>query len=116
MNNRHRETSVNVEGKRQYKTTHFQAASPTNNDIWIIAKKYDRLDLLAYKYYGDRNLWWIIAVANELVNGSVILPTGKRIRIPFNENGFMKAIDKSTFDIERGDKGGLPDGLGGGGY
>ena len=71
---------------------------------------------MADRYYGDRNLWWIIAVANELVNGSVVIPMGKRIRIPYNSNKFMNSIDKSTFDIGTDSPQGLPDGLGGGGY
>ena len=52
-------------GANAYETTHFQSAPPGSNDLYIIARKYDRLDLLAHKYYGDRNLWWIIAVSNE---------------------------------------------------
>lgn len=38
----------------------------------------DRFDLLAYRYYGDPTLWWLIADANpevfypDLVTGSVI--------------------------------------------
>jgi nucleoid-associated protein YgaU len=117
MNYRYRQSSKQAnKGASKFETTHFQAAKPTNNDIWIIAKKYDRLDLMAHKYYGDRNLWWIIAVANELVNGSLVVPTGKRIRIPHKEKGFMDAIDKSTFDIQSNSRQGLPDGLGGGAY
>ena len=114
-NNRHKNSDTNIDAGR-YDTTHFQAAPATNNDIYIIAKKYDRLDILADTYYGDRNLWWTIAVANELVNGSVVIPTGKRIRIPFNSNGFMDSVNKSTFDINNNSPQGLPDGLGGGGY
>jgi len=103
-------------GTNAYETTHFQSAPPGSNDLYIIARKYDRLDLLAHKYYGDRNLWWIIAVSNEMVNGSVVVPAGKRIRIPASGKGFLNSIDKSTFDIKSDSGGGLPDGLGGGGY
>ena len=115
MNNRHKKTFTRL-GTRKYETTHFQAAAPTNNDIYIIAKKYDRLDLLAHKYYNDRNLWWVIAISNELVNGSLVIPMGKRIRIPYNSNGFMQSINNSTFDLNSNSSQGLPDGLGGGGY
>ena len=112
---RHKKSNKSL-NQRHFETTHFQNVPPSNNDIWIIAKKYDRLDLLAYRYYGDRNLWWIIAISNKLVNGSLVVPAGQRIRIPKNENPFLEAIDKSTFDIESGHLGGLPDGLGGGEY
>jgi len=115
MNTRHKNTPKRLD-KNAFETTHFQTFPPTNNDLWIIAKKYDRLDLLAHKYYGNRKLWWIIAISNQLVNGSLVVPTGKRIRIPQNEHGFMNSIDKSTFDIKGNKTQGLPDGLGGGGY
>ena len=51
-----------------------------------------------------------------MVNGSVVVPAGKRIRIPASGKGFLNSIDKSTFDIKSDSGGGLPDGLGGGGY
>jgi hypothetical protein len=111
--NRHSITAKTIKGSGHYETTHFQAAPATNNDVWIIAKKYDRLDLLANRYYGDRSLWWVIAVANDFVNGSIVIPMGKRIRIPSNVNDFLKSADKSTFDIKGKDAGGLPTGLGG---
>lgn len=113
-NKRYKNTSKLID-KNMYETTHFQSAPPGSNDLYIIAKKYDRLDLLAHKYYGDRSLWWIIAVSNEMVNGSVVVPVGKRIRIPASSQGFMSSVNKSTFDISSNDGGGLPDGLGGGG-
>ena len=48
-NNRHKNSDTNIDAGR-YDTTHFQAAPATNNDIYIIAKKYDRLDILADRY------------------------------------------------------------------
>lgn len=51
-------------------------------DIIHEVKSTDRLDLLAYTYYGDPVAKWVIAVAN----GMEILPTalnaGDTIRIP----------------------------------
>lgn len=43
----------------------------------------DRIDLLAYSFYGDSKQWWRIADANpETLDWSVI-NTGMIIRIPF---------------------------------
>ena len=41
-----------------------------------------RLDLLAYRFYGDVNLWWVIAEANNLINVFDELSYGMFIRIP----------------------------------
>ena len=47
-----------IKGK-QYPNTPLSAS-----DIYVITTVGDRLDLLAYNYYRDVNLWWIISAAN----------------------------------------------------
>lgn len=51
-------------------------------DLYYSVKDGDRIDLLAANFYGDSNLWWVIAVANDID----IIPTGLQvastIRIP----------------------------------
>lgn len=42
----------------------------------------DRLDLLAYRYYSDPRLWWVIAVANDREEIPTELNVGEDIRIP----------------------------------
>lgn len=41
----------------------------------------NRLDMIANKYYSDPTLWWVIALANDLVDPFVIQP-GTVLRIP----------------------------------
>lgn len=44
----------------------------------------DRLDHLAYQYYGDPTQWFIIANANpEIIDWSALVP-GSIIRVPFS--------------------------------
>lgn len=53
------------------------------DDIYVITTFGDRLDLLAFKYYTDSTLWWIISAANpELRKDSLYLEPGTQIRIP----------------------------------
>jgi len=40
------------------------------------------LDLLAYDFYQDSNLWWVIASANALPGDSMFAPVGMQLRIP----------------------------------
>jgi nucleoid-associated protein YgaU len=52
----------------------------------------DRLDLLAFRYYGDPTKWWIIADANRSLFPATALPfellegdqVGEEITIPYN--------------------------------
>jgi len=69
-------------GKRFYKTVKYPEIRKNITDIYIVGQVGDRLDLLANKYYGDVTLWWIIARANNLGKGDLVVPLGKQIRIP----------------------------------
>jgi len=70
-------------GKIVYKSILFPKIEESEDDIYIISKAGDRLDLLAKKYYNDVTKWWIIAHANK-IKGTLIVTPGKQIRIPMN--------------------------------
>lgn len=71
-------------GRRYKLTTKLPSIQPSIDDIYIIGQYGDRLDNLAYKYYGRSSYWWIIALANNIGKGDLIVPVGKQIRIPQN--------------------------------
>lgn len=71
------------DGKRVLRTTKYPKIPVRNNDIYIIANETDYLDSLAYKFYKDSTLWWIIAQANS-IKATLKAPTGKQLRIPQN--------------------------------
>lgn len=55
------------------------------DDTYIIASFGERLDSLAWKYYGDVSYWWIIAAANpDLRKDSFYLEPGAQVRIPYD--------------------------------
>ena len=62
------------------KSTKYSSVPMSDKDIFVISQDGDRLDILAQKYYGDVNLWWYIAKANNLK--FITLPIGTRLRIP----------------------------------
>ena len=63
-----------------YESTLYQRIPETNSDLHVIATEGDRLDNLAFQFYGDPNLWWYIAKANNLTAMNV--PAGKSLVIP----------------------------------
>ena len=63
-----------------YETTLYQRINETDGDLHIISTEGDRLDNLAFQFYGDQSLWWYIAKANNLTAMNV--PAGKSLRIP----------------------------------
>jgi len=65
----------------------------TDNDTRILSQEGDRLDLLAKEFYGDETLWFMIAKANNLGKGSLDVPAGQIIRIPFGqENAGIESL------------------------
>ena len=81
------------ETKKNYlESTIYPKIKATDNDLYIISTQGDRLDLLANQYYGDRNLWWIIAVANNLNDASLSIEPGKQLRIPGNTSNILNDL------------------------
>lgn len=75
---------INRDGKkRSYETMYYPEFPYNHTDLYIIAKRSDRMDLLAYEYYGDPRFWWVIARSNSLPMGTMVIPAGERIRIPY---------------------------------
>ena len=81
-------------GKRFRKTVLYPEIEPTENDTYITGQVGDRLDLLASKYYLDSTLWWIIARANNIGYGNLVVPIGKQIRIPANHFRIVDLYNK----------------------
>ena len=63
-----------------YETTLYQQIPEADVDIFVITQEGDRLDNLAFQFYGNPHLWWYIAHANQLTNMN--LTAGIQIRIP----------------------------------
>lgn len=52
----------------------------------------DRLDLLAFRYYGDEDYWWVIALANRISDPFSIVP-GRTLRIPSEAKSILDKIN-----------------------
>jgi len=72
------------DGKRVYKTTEYPTIPSQESDIILISGQADYLDTLAYKFYNDPTLWWIIALANNIGKGRMSIEPGLQLRIPTN--------------------------------
>jgi hypothetical protein len=78
------------DGKRVYKSVIYPKISDNASDIYIITNETMFLDSLAFKYYKDVSLWWVIALANNLGKGRLSVPAGLQIKIPGN---ILKILD-----------------------
>lgn len=51
----------------------------------------ERLDTLAYQYYGDPDYWWVIALANRIMD-PFTLPVGQQLRIPTDVKSILDKV------------------------
>jgi nucleoid-associated protein YgaU len=63
--------------------------------VYVITTVGDRLDSLAYSYYNDSTLWWVIAMANNNATKGALYPApGTQLRIPVNINNVLEQFEK----------------------
>ena len=71
-------------GSQYYVNNIYPDIPLSNDDDYVITVLGDRLDLLAFDFYGDTSYWWVIASANALPGDSLYLEPGMQLRIPVN--------------------------------
>jgi hypothetical protein len=72
--------------QRRKATTIIPVIPISVSDIYIQITSADRLDKLANTFYGDSTLWWVIATANNLGKGTIVVPQNVILRIPSKSN------------------------------
>lgn len=74
--------STTRNGTRYYATNIINTVPQDVFQLTITAQDGDRFDSLATKYYKDSSKWWIIAKANNLINGTMFVKGGTQLIIP----------------------------------
>lgn len=71
-------------GKNYYRETFIPSVPEQEGDVYFITERGDRLDLLAYEFYKDVSLWWVLAAANPIPTrrDSYMIEPGHQFRIP----------------------------------
>lgn len=85
---------LNVTGSQYYVTNVYPTIAPTDRDYYVITTIEDRLDLLAFDFYQDSSLWWVIASANALPGDSIYPPVGVQIRIPTDIQSILNTYNR----------------------
>jgi nucleoid-associated protein YgaU len=82
------------EGKPYYKSKFYPNIPVSESDFYVITSEEDRLDSLAFSYYRDPTLWWVISMANNNVNkGLMFLKPGTQLRIPTNISDIIRIFN-----------------------
>jgi len=90
--NRYRDINIRKEeNKIIYQSIIYPKITQEVDDTVITVGVTDRLDLLAYDYYGDSTLYWIISRANDIVTNDLFPEIGTQLIIP-NKNRLSKIL------------------------
>jgi len=58
-----------------------------------IVKSGERFDVLASRYYGDSEYWWVIALANRIAD-PFSLRAGHKLRIPLDIRSILDKVQR----------------------
>lgn len=84
-----------ISDKPYYKGKIYPDIPFSDTDDYIITTIGDRLDTIAYSYYNNAELWWVISVANNhITNGSLFPQPGIQLRVPTNINSVLQLFDQ----------------------
>jgi len=99
MNNRYENISITKRkalADQYYVNNIYPDILPNEQDNYIITTLGDRLDLLAFDFYGDTDLWWIIASANSLPGDSLTPEPGTQLRIPTDIRSILNSYNETN--------------------
>lgn len=82
------------DGREVYRTKIYPKIPKSDTDIYIVTQTGDRLDTIAYQFYENSSLWWIIASANNIHDAPFALPDGTELRIPMNYVSILDNINR----------------------
>jgi nucleoid-associated protein YgaU len=98
MNNRYKNANIlktDFTNRPYYKGKQYPNIPLSEFDVYVITTTGDRLDNLAYSYYGDSTLWWVIAMANNnATNGTLYPVPGTQLRIPTDINYVLRLFEQ----------------------
>lgn len=76
------ETLLDENSRKYLKNVIYPNIPLSEEDFYVVTTVGDRYDKLAFDYYNDTSLWWIIASTNPQAGFSLVPIPGVQIRIP----------------------------------
>lgn len=83
---------LTIDSVEHWEKAELPTVDAAQDDLLYQVNQEDRIDLLAQRFYGNAELWWVIAVANGLDLLPNDLKPFSTIRIPSNNRVFNKIL------------------------
>jgi phage tail protein X len=83
-----------IDGREVLQSKIYPNIVQSDDDIFVATETGDRFDTLAYQFYNDSTLWWIIACANNIHNANIGIREGTILRIPQNYIDILRDFEQ----------------------
>tara|TARA_B100000745_G_scaffold29399_1_gene18719 strand:+ start:111 stop:416 length:306 start_codon:yes stop_codon:yes gene_type:complete len=93
---KHQHVKRDSDGRRKLSTIQYPKIISKNSDIIYRTKESDTYSSLAYRFYNDKTLWWIIARANEDFRGNIRPKVGIKLIIPRDISDIITKLNRDN--------------------
>lgn len=83
---------LTIDSVEHWEMPEYPVIVAAQDDTFYQVQQEDRIDLIAQSFYGNPELWWVIAVANDLSLLPSDLKPFSTIRIPSNNRVFNSIL------------------------
>lgn len=87
---------ITIDGIEHWEMPEYPEIRQASDDIVYTVDRSDRIDRIATRFYSSPDLWWIIALANDLRLLPNDLKEGAKLRIPSGRRVFTEILRKPT--------------------
>lgn len=91
---------LELDGVEHWELPEYPAIKPSKDDKRYVVDRNDRIDRLADRFYGTSDLWWILALANEMELLPNDLNTRETIIVPSQRRVFTQILRRPSRGIE----------------
>jgi len=91
---------VEIEGVETWELPEYPEIAEATDDIIHRVDRSDRIDNLAERFLGSKDLWWVIALANEFRLLPDDLNASKEIRIPSARRVYSEILRHQSRGLE----------------
>lgn len=91
---------LTLDGVEHWELPEYPVIEPAKDDKRYTVDVNDRIDRLAYQFYGNSDLWWVIALANGMELLPCDLKLYSEIIVPSQNRVFTQILRRPSRGIE----------------
>jgi len=93
---KHQQVKRDADGRRKLSTIQYPKILSKNSDMIYRTRDSDTYSTLAYRFYRDQSLWWIIAKANGDFRGNIRPKLGIKLIIPTDISDIITKLNRDN--------------------